>query len=369
MEQLFHRKDRGAGYVISTEQMKMILTMPKAENHIHIEGSILPRTVLRLAARNKVPIPVDSEEAFCAYLIANVQDLRSFMVCDRLFNSVCMKEIDYEEVIFDLAMDAREQNILYQEYFLDYPLNEARGIPLEIVMEGYRSGQRRAREELGVEIVYLAGIDRTQPLEQCADFIRNMTHYRDMVAGIGMDCEEAGHPCRNFSESYRLAAEMDLFRTAHAGEDYAMGRGDLEIWDALQILGVQRVDHGCQAVKSPELMDYLAQHEILMTICPTANVGSHNVASYAEHPVKEFLRRGIPCSINSDDPPYSGDLVQQYARMLSLVGVSEEDLIHMARNAFAYSIHGQKYLPIFDAWYREWQTHHDGFWGKKAAVL
>ncbi|GEM_PF-1141968 len=344
------KRDRGAGYVITTRQMKMILDMPKAENHIHIEGSILPRTLLRLAERNHVSLPVKTEMDISNYIVEHVHSLNTFMECDRLFNSVCQKEEDYEEVIYDLAVDAKEQNIIYQEYFLDYPLNEERNIPLEVVMEGYRAGKKRAMEELGVDIVYMAGIDRTLPPEQCYSFISKIDKYLDMVEGIGMDCEEIGNPCRNFVDSYRLGEEMGLFLTAHVGEDRGVEHGDLEIWDALRVLNCKRIDHGCQAIKDERLMNYLAENQILLTVCPTANVGSRNVPSYGEHPVREFYKRGIPCSVNSDDPPYSGDLVQQYARMLSLVGMEEHELINMARNAFEYSIRGKKYLPLFDEW-------------------
>lgn len=346
---------RREGYVLTPRQMRLILTMPKAENHIHIEGSILPRTLLRLAERNKISIPIEKEDDLQKYILEHVHSLNTFMMCDRLFNSVCITEQDYEEVIYDLAVDAKEQNIIYQEYFLDYPLNEERGIPLEVVMEGYRRGQKRALEELGVDIVYLAGIDRTLPREQCTAFIRNMKGYLDMVEGIGMDCEEIGNPCRDFVEAYKVAKDMGLFLTAHAGEDKDVANGDKEVWDALNLLHCQRIDHGCQAIKDPALMDYLAENKILLTVCPSANVGSHNVPGYLEHPVREFFKRGIPCSINSDDPPYSGDLIQQYARTLSLIGMEEDELIEMGRNAFVYSIRAQKYLPIFDEWLERWK--------------
>ncbi len=274
---------------------------------------------------------------------------------DRMFNSVCLTEQDYEEVIYDLAVDAKEQNILYQEYFLDYPLNEERGIPLEVVMEGYRRGQRRAKEELGVEIVYIAGIDRTLPPEQCARFITNMKDYLDMVDGVGMDCEEIGHPCADFVESYRIGEKLGLFLTTHAGEDHGMPNGDKEIWDAINVLHCTRIDHGLQAAKDEKLMEYLAENKILLTICPSGNVGSHNAPGYFEHQIRTFIEKGIPCSLNSDDPPYSGDLIQQYARALSRIGLEEDELIEVARNAFAYSIKGQKYLPVFDAWVENWK--------------
>lgn len=345
---------RRAGYVISTRQMKMILEMPKAENHIHIEGSILPRTLFRLAERNRVNLPVKNESEFIRFVNDNITDLDSFMATNRMFNAVCVNEQDYEDVIYDLAVDAKNQNIIYQEYHLDYPLNQVRGIPLEVVMNGYRRGKERAKKELGLDIVFFAGIDRTLKPSTNYSFIEKVVDYLDIIDGIGMDCEEYGHPCREHVDCYRLAERMGLFCTAHTGEDYKVKDGDKEIWDAINILKVQRIDHGCQAIKDDALMDYLAKNNILVTVCPSANVGSNN-ATYSEHPVKEFYSRGIACSVNSDNPSISGDLVQQYARMLSLVGISEEALIEMARNAFVYSVKGQYLTPIFDQWHRKWQ--------------
>ena len=117
------------------------------------------------------------------------------MLCDRTINSVCITKEDYEAVVLALAKDAMKQNVIYQELHLDYPLNEERGIPMEVVMEGYRSAQKKAMEQYGVEIVYIAGLDRTLSPEQCERFVKNLEGYRDMVDGLGMDCEEKGHPC------------------------------------------------------------------------------------------------------------------------------------------------------------------------------
>lgn len=220
---------------------RLIREMPKGENHIHIEGSIPARTALKLARRNGVALPFATETGMKAYIKDSVVDLDSFMRCDRLINSVCLHEEDYYDVVYDLGKDAQEQNIIYQELHLDYPLNEERGVPIDVVMKGYAAGRKAVREQFGVDIVFIAGIDRSLSSAACVNFVRNLEPYLSMIDGIGMDCEEKGHPCIKHKAAYDLAGEMGLFKTAHAGED----DGARNIWDALNVLGVSASTTAC----------------------------------------------------------------------------------------------------------------------------
>ncbi len=334
--------------MLTTRQMKLILNIPKAENHIHIEGSIPWDLAFELAEKNGVKMPVNTLEELGPWVAAKIKNdgLNGFMACDRAINSVCMYSEDYEKTVLALAREAKRQNVIYQELHLDYPLNEERGIAIEVVMEGYRAAQKKALQLYGVEIVYIAGLDRTLSSEQCVHFVKALANYRDMVDGLGMDCEEKGHPCKKHLKSYELAREMGLFLTAHAGED----DGAYNIWDALNLLRVSRIDHGCQSITDAALLKYLAENKILCAMCPTSNVCSGAAESYARHPLVTMLRAGVPVSISSDDPPYMVDMVQEYALALEEMRLSEEELIEVARNGFAYSIKGQKYLSQFDAW-------------------
>ena len=241
--------------MLTERQKRLFREIPKAENHIHIEGSIPWDLALQLAERNHVKLPYTTEEEMGKWAAKMIADdgLNGFMLCDRTFNSVCLHEQDYEDVVLALAKNDAEQNIIYQELHLDYPLNEERGIPMEVVMEGYRSAQKKAKELYGVEIVYIGGIDRTLSSNQCLKFVQKLEKYHDMVAGIGMDCEEKGHPCIKHLDSYLEAKRQGFFLTAHAGEDGS----DQNIWDALLKLHVDRIDHGCRAAENPQLMQYL----------------------------------------------------------------------------------------------------------------
>jgi adenosine deaminase len=338
--------------MLEERMKKLILEMPKGENHIHIEGSIPARTALKLAKRNGVALPFNTEDGMKAYISKNVVDLNSFMKCDRLINSVCLDEQDYFDVIYDLGEDAKKQNIVYQELHLDYPLNEERGIPIDVVMKGYEAGRQAVFANFGVEIVFIAGIDRSLSPKQCTAFVRYLEPYLDMISGIGMDCEEKGYPCILHQEAYEIAGKMGLFRTAHAGED----DGCQNIWDALNVLGCQRIDHGVRAIDDPALVRELADRKILLAMCTRSNAMTHLFPTPANHSIRPLMEQGVICSVSSDDPPYVGDLLWEYQGVVENLGFSEDEIIKLARNSLEYSIKGQHHLSNFDNWTRQWKA-------------
>lgn len=340
--------------MISERMERLIREIPKGENHIHIEGSIPVATALRLAKRNGVALPFSTEEEWPGFALKMISSLEGFMGCDRLVNSVCRNEEDYYEVIYDLGRQAKQQNIIYQEFHLDYPLNEVRGIPMEVVMKGYDAGRKAVLRDFGVDIVYIAGIDRSLPVEQCNAFVKNLENYLDVVDAVGMDCEERNYPCRLFKDAYEMASQMGLFLTAHAGEEG--GDMDLEnIRDALHVLKCRRIDHGVRAIDDPELVKELADRDILLAMCTVSN--RRLFPTPHDHSINALIAAGVPCSISSDDPPYCGDLLVEYRNVVENLGFDEDKLIAVARNAFKYSIKGQKYLPVFDKWVENWKAN------------
>ena len=342
--------------MLTPRMERLIREMPKGENHIHIEGSIPVRTALKLSRRNGVALPFDTEEGMVSYIRGHCGGLDAFMACDRLINSVCQTEEDYYDVVYDLGEDAKRQNIVYQELHLDYPLNEERGIPMDVVMRGYEAGRRAVLRDFGVELMFIAGIDRSQPPEQCTAFVRNLEPYLDMVDGVGMDCEEAGYPCILHREAYEIAGKMGLFKTAHAGED----DGCQNIWDALNVLGCQRIDHGVRAIDDPALVRELADRKVLLAMCTRSNAMTRLFPTPADHSIKPLMDAGVVCSISSDDPPYVGDLLWEYQGVAENLGFDEDTLIGLARNSLEYSIKGQHHLPAFDAWVKTWKDRNAG---------
>ncbi len=351
-------KDTEELTMLNVRQTDLVLNIPKAENHIHIEGSIPWELALKLAKKNGVTLPADTVEGLREWTSKTIaaDGLNGFMVCDRTINAVSLHAEDYEQTIVEMARNSKEQNVLYQEWHLDYPLNAERGISMDVVMEGYRRGKERAWTEYGVDIVYIAGIDRSLDPQKGYEFIDRLQEYGDLVEAIGMDCEEKNNPCRDHVATYQLAKERGLYLTAHAGEDGAEGIQNM--WDAIHILKVDRVDHGCQAAKEPELMAYMAEHNIMCAMCPCSNLHTGAAKSVEEHPLLDLVRNGVPVSISSDDPPYMMDLVQEYALCLEELKLTEDELIACARNGFVYSVRGQKYLPVFDKWVADFRAKY-----------
>lgn len=338
----------------SSELLTMIQEMPKAENHLHIEGSTTPRTALNIAKRNHIPLPFASEAEIMAHIEHNVVDLTTFLQCDRLLNSVCLHEEDFYDVVYGIGADACKQNIVYQELHMDYPLNGARGVPLDVYMKGCDAGRKAVKRDFGIELVFLAAVDRTQSPEDSAAFIRHLEPYRHIIDGIGMDCDERGFPCRLHKKAFDLAGEMGLFKTAHAGED----DGCQNIWEAIEELGCQRIDHGIRAIDDPALMKELAERQILLAMCTRSNVLTGAVSDLSAHPISAFMDAGIPCSVSSDDPPYIGNLIREYQGLVEELGFGEAEILTLARNAYQYSIKGQHLLPAFDAWVNQWNMAH-----------
>ena len=181
------------------------------------------------------------------------------------------------------------------------------------------------------------------------ELTQKLEKYHDMVAGIGMDCEEKGHPCIKHLDSYLEAKRQGFFLTAHAGEDGS----DQNIWDALLKLHVDRIDHGCRAAENPQLMQYLTEHDILLAMCPYGNVLGGAAKSFEEHPFKTLLHAGVPVSISTDDPPYCVTMIEELEIDMEKMGLTEQEMIKIIRNGFAYGIDGKKYLPMFDAWVKD----------------
>lgn len=344
--------------MISERLKDLIVNIPKGENHIHIEGSIPGETAIKLAKRNNIALPFSSEEGMKDYIKKNVNSLDSFMASDRLINSVCIKEEDFYEVILELGKRAKEQNIIYTEFLLDYPLNQVRNISLETVVKGYEAGRQEAMRKYGIDITFIAGIDRSLSEEDSYLFVKSLEPYLDIITGIGMDCEERGNPCIKHIKAYQLAQDMGLYLSAHAGEDPNAGEQAVQnIWDAVTRMNCKRIEHGILATKDEELMKLLAEKEILLTICPLSNA-MIVYPELAKHPLKFLMDQGIPCSINSDDPPYVGDLVENMIQTADALKLSEEDIFTIERNSLKYSIQGQWHLSVLENWINDWEKNN-----------
>jgi adenosine deaminase len=341
--------------MINKKTRELIAQMPKAENHVHIEGYMTTGFILRLAKRNHVHLPFTTVPDGDRYIMDSVDSLDKFIIVFNQIVSVLQTEKDFEELVIEFAVDAKRQNILYRETMVSFPVHQQRGIPLEVMAKGLSEGRKVALREYGVEICYLVELDRALKSDSCLELIHSAKKYQDFMPAVGwelgLEIESNCYPAKEYIGSFELATELGFYKTAHAGE----GDGPKNVWDVIRYLDVDRIDHGVRAVEDESLMEYLAQHNMFLTLCPTSNVACNIFPSLDKVPVRTFMEKGIPFSINTDDPQFFGDLISEFTRVADTFNLTQEEIISIARNAFSQSIYGQTHLHVFDSWVENWR--------------
>lgn len=305
-----------------------LMRLPKAELHLHIEGTLEPETTFALAARNRLELPY----ADVADLRArhDFTDLQHFLDLYYACMAVLRTEQDFADLAAAYLHAAAAQGVRHAEVFFDPQAHTVRGVPLPQVVAGLRAGLDRAGAQLGVSSDLIACFLRDQPVSDAHATLDALEGSLDVITGVGLDSAEVGHPPAAFAPVFDRAREAGLHVVAHAGEE-----GPPEyIWQALDVLGVERVDHGIRAAESPALLRRLAADRTPLTVCPLSNVRLQAVPDLARHPLPQLLEAGLLVTLNSDDPAYFGGYVgDNYARTAQALGLDDETLIALARNS------------------------------------
>jgi len=303
--------------------------LPKAELHLHIEGSLEPELMFELARRNKVEIPFDSVEAVrAAYDFSNLQDFLDIYYAGA---NVLLTEQDFHDLAFAYFQRAAADTVRHAEIFFDPQTHTDRGIPFQVVADGLLSGMKAAESELGVSSQLILCFLRHLDEDAAFATLRKAEPWLDRIRGVGLDSSEVGHPPSKFQQVFAAAGSMGLKRVAHAGEE---GPPDY-VWQALDLLKIDRMDHGNRSMEDPALVQRLAKSGMTLTVCPLSNHKLCVVDDLSKHPVPEMLRQGLHVTINSDDPAYFGGYVNEnYRQLAEAVGLTREQLILLARNSF-----------------------------------
>jgi adenosine deaminase len=306
-----------------------IAGLPKAELHLHIEGSLEPELMFELAKRNGVEIPFDSVEAVrAAYDFSNLQDFLDIYYAGA---AVLLTRRDFEDLAFAYFQRAAADNVRHAEIFFDPQTHTDRGVPMAEVIEGLLSGMGRAEAELGVTSKLILCFLRH--LDEAAAFatLEAAAPWLDRIAGVGLDSSEVGHPPSKFARVFARAGDLGLKRVAHAGEE-----GPPEyVHEALDLLHIDRMDHGNRSMEDEALIGRLAGARMTLTVCPLSNLKLCVVDDLKDHPVPEMLRRGLHVTLNSDDPAYFGGYVNDnYTQLATAVGLTREQVTLMAKNSF-----------------------------------
>ena len=323
--------------------------MPKAELHMHIEGSLEPELMFALAERNGIALPHGSvEELREAYAFSNLQ---SFLDIYYAGASVLRTEQDFHDMAWAYFQRARADNVVHAEVFFDPQTHTARGVSFDTVMAGLDSAVHRARRELGMgaELIlcflrHLSEAEAFETLEQA------QPHFSKFI-GIGLDSSEVGHPPEKFKDVFARAGKLGLHRVAHAGEEGPPAY----IWSALDELGAERIDHGVKAILDPALMRRLASERIPLTVCPLSNLKLRVVPSLGDHCLGRLLDAGVVATVNSDDPAYfGGHMNQNFAETFDALDLDQTHAITLARNSFEASFASperqRQYLDQLDAY-------------------
>jgi len=322
--------------------------MPKAELHIHIEGSLEPELIFKLAKRNGVALNYPSVEALrAAYAFT---DLQSFLDIYYAGASVLLKEEDFFDMAWAYFEKAAADNVVHAELFFDPQTHTARGVPIETVIRGLHHACQRAHQELGISAKLILCFLRHLSEDEALATLEQALPYREHFIGVGLDSSERGHPPEKFARVFARCRELGLHLVAHAGEE-----GPPEyIKSALDVLHVQRIDHGVRCVEDPELVKRLARERMPLTVCPFSNVKLCVFKTLQEHNLKALLDAGLCATVNSDDPAYFGGYLNQnfVDTFAALPALTARDAWQLARNSFDASF-------ASDAQKKQWTARLD----------
>ena len=309
-----------------------MVPMPFAELHLHLEGTLEPETILRLAERNRITLPyADVDELSAQY---DFSDLQSFLNLYYANMATLQTAADFAEMTDAYLARAARAGVLHAEVFLDPQAHLSRGIALEEVMDGVSTALASSETTHGVSSGLIVAMLRDQSAESAMEVLEAVVALGTPIVGIGLDSAEVGHPPSKFVDVFARARAEGLHLVAHAGEEGPPSY----IWEALDLLGVERVDHGIRCLEDDTLVERLVTEQMPLTVCPLSNVRLRVVDEIGRHPLAAMLQRGLNVSVNSDDPAYFGGyLDDNVTAVRDALGLDDAALATLARNSVTAS--------------------------------
>jgi adenosine deaminase len=304
------------------------MPVPKAELHLHIEGTLEPDLAFRLAERNGIELPYRDVEALRGQY--DFQDLQSFLDLYFATMDVLRTEQDFTDLAEAYLGRASEQGVRHAEIFFDPQAHTTRGVSYQTVLNGLNAALSESAQRYGMSTGLILCFLRDQSPQSAMDMLEQALDHRDLIIGVGLDSTEAGNPPSLFRDVFARAADEGLHRVAHAGEE---GPPDY-IREALDLLGVERIDHGVRCMEDAELVDRLRAEQVPLTVCPLSNVRLRVVPDLARHPLPAMLDAGLMVTVNSDDPAYFGGYVEDnFEALRADLGLTEATVRLLAVNS------------------------------------
>ncbi|MDX1556435.1 MAG: adenosine deaminase, partial [Xanthomonadales bacterium] len=308
---------------------KLIADLPKAELHIHIEGSLEPEMMFDLAQRNGVELPyADVASIRDAYRFDCLQD---FLDLYYQGMSVLLNEQDFFDLTWAYLERCEADNVVHTEIFFDPQGHTGRGVAFQTALEGIDAALKQGEADLGITSRIIMCFLRHLDEDSAFETLRQAEPFLDRIAGVGLDSSEVGHPPSKFQRVFDRAAKMGLKRVAHAGEE-----GPPEyVWEAIDGLGIDRIDHGNRALEDNRLVERLVHMQVPLTVCPQSNLRLAVVKDMADHPIRKMLSLGLKATVNSDDPAYFGGYVNDnFNALVDAVDLQAEEIMTLVRNSF-----------------------------------
>ncbi|NWL77571.1 adenosine deaminase [Pseudomonas taiwanensis] len=302
--------------------------LPKAELHLHLEGSLEPELLFALAERNKVVLPwADVETLRKAYAFNNLQEFLDLYYAGA---DVLRTEQDFYDLTWAYLQRCKAQNVIHTEPFFDPQTHTDRGIPFEVVLSGIRQALEDGREQLGISSGLILSFLRHLSEDEAQKTLDQALPFRDAFIAVGLDSSEKGHPPSKFQRVFDRARAEGFLTVAHAGEE-----GPPEyIWEALDLLKIERIDHGVRAVEDERLMQRIIDEQIPLTVCPLSNIKLCVFDHMRQHNILDMLERGVKVTVNSDDPAYFGGYVtENFAALHEHLGMTENQAKRLAQNS------------------------------------
>lgn len=329
-------------------RLELIQSLPKAELHVHIEGTFEPELMFAIAQRNEISIPYKSvEEVKQAY---NFHNLQSFLDIYYAGANVLIHEQDFYDLAWAYFEKCADDNVVHTEMFFDPQTHTDRGIAFETVINGLQKACDDAKAKLGITSHLIMCFLRHLSEEAAFETLEQALPYKEQIIGVGLDSSEVGHPPSKFERVFAKAREAGFLVVAHAGEE-----GPAEyVWEALDLLKVNRIDHGVRSEEDPELMQRLIAEKMPLTVCPLSNLKLCVVDDMQQHNIRRLLQQGVHVTVNSDDPSYFGGYMNDnFIAIAEALDLSNDELKQLAINSFEASFisdaEKQKWISLIQA--------------------
>jgi adenosine deaminase len=309
-----------------------ITTLPKAELHLHIEGTFEPELIFTIAKRNNVRLDYPNPEAL--HRAYKFSSLESFLKVYYHGMEVLRYEQDYYDLTTAYLRRVHGQGVRHVEMFFDPQAHTNRGVAFAVVIDGISQALADGRRNLGISSSLIMCFLRDLSAESAMATLETALAFQERIIGVGLDSAEVGNPPSKFQAVFARARANGFLTVAHAGEE----GGPEYVWEALDLLKVSRVDHGVRSLEDPTLVARLRNEKVPLTVCPLSNVRLRVVPTLAEHPLKRMMDAGLMCTVNSDDPAYFGGYVAaNYTQTAAALGLTNAELVALARNSFQAS--------------------------------